>query len=101
MKIDVNETLKALSGETLMDTDSKGTAIEATIKAAIVNALLTPAKSDNGIDKVKKYDLANRVYKAENEIELTVEEAALIKERVGEAFGAIVVGQIWGLLDGR
>ena len=96
MLVNVSKTLKAISGETMKDVVD-GNAIDATMKMVIVNAILSPVKDESGVDKVKKYELAKKVY-ASDEVELTAEEISLIKERVGEGFAPIVVGQIFELL---
>ena len=103
MKIKTDVVLKTLNGDVLKDNDGQGNIIDATLKNAIVNALLAPlqqGKIETGVDKVKKYELSCRIYESD-EIELTPEEVVLIKERVGEAFGAIVVGQVFNLLEGK
>ncbi len=103
MKIKTNVKLRSFDGEVLKDNDGKGNVIDATLKNAIVNALLAPlgqGKAEIGTDKVKKFDLAQQIYN-NDEVELTVEEVTLIKERVGEVFGAIVVGQVFNLLEGK
>jgi len=98
MKFNVNEVLKALNGQTLKDVDANGESIDATLKTAIVNALLAPVQKESGVDKVKKYELATRVYK-NDEVELTAEEISLIKKCVGENFAPIVVGQVFNILE--
>lgn len=98
MKINVNQNLKAMNGETLMDNDGKGNAVEAILKTAIVNALLSPVQQETGIDKVKKYELAKRIYESD-EIDLKAEEITLIKNRIGELFSPIIVGQVFEMLE--
>lgn len=99
MKINVTNSLKQLNGQPVMNIID-GEAQEATIREAIVNALMSPAEKDSGIKKAEKYDLALRVYK-EDEVEFSAEEAATIKECVGKIFAPIVVGQLFHLLDGK
>jgi len=98
MLINVTETLKQFDGTPIKDV-VKGEAVDATVRQAIVNALMSPAEKDTGLEKVKKYDLAMRVYK-EDEVEFSAEEAAMVKEVVGKLFAPIVVGQLFKLLDG-
>lgn len=98
MKLDTTQTLKTLSGDVMMDNDGKGNAVEATVRMAVVNAVLAPVERESGVEKVKKYDLASRIFK-EDEVELSVEEISLIKERVGEVFPPLITGQIWKLLE--
>jgi len=100
MLVKVNVPLKTLDGQVMKDNDGQGNAIDATVKMVIVNAILAPVQKESGVDKVKKFDLAQRIYKSD-EVDLTAEEISLIKERVGESFPPIVVGQIWNLLEGK
>ena len=74
-----------------------GKAIDATVKMAIVNAVLSPVERENGVEKVKKYELAKKVY-ASDEVDLDEDEIKLIKDRVGETYAPIIVGQIYELL---
>jgi len=96
MLVNVNQMLKTIDGETMKDVVD-GKAIDATVKMAIVNAILSPVKDESGVDKVKKYELAKKIY-ASDEVDLDEDEIKLIKERVGEGFAPIVVGQIFELL---
>ena len=96
MKINVNQTLKTIEGVIMKDMVD-GNAVDATVKTAIVNAVLSPVKDESGVDKVKKYELAKKIY-ASDEVDLDEKEIALIKERVGEGFAPIIVGQIFELL---
>ena len=98
MKINVDQTLKTLDGKTMMDADSSGNAVEATVKTLLVNAVLAPTKDEKGVDKVRKYELAKMVFKG-GEVDLTPEDVVLIKEQVGNNFAPIVVGQVFEMLD--
>jgi len=103
MKINVNQTLKALNGDVLKDNDGQGNAKDANVKDAIINVLLASiqqGKTETGVDKVKKYELAKRIYETD-EVLLSVEEIVLIKDRVGDSFGPMVVGQVFKLLEGK
>lgn len=100
MLIKVTETLKTFDGQTMKDNDGNGNAIDATFKIALINALLAPVDKESGVDKVKKYELAKKIYQATDEVELTIEEVALCKKRVGEVFpNPIVVGQVTEMLE--
>lgn len=98
MKVDVTQVFKTMDGQVMIDNDGKGNAVEATLRMAIVNAVLSPVERESGIEKAKKYDLAMRVYK-EDEVDLKAEEITLIKERVGEVFPPLIVGQVFNLLE--
>lgn len=96
MLLKVSTVLTQYNGTPLMDGN-----VEATVRDAIVNAVLAPTQGDNGVMKMKKDELARKVYNAKEEVELTAEEVVIVKERVGEAFAPIIVGQVWRLLEGK
>ena len=97
MLVKVNQPLKTMDGQVMMDNDGQGKAIKATVKLAMVNAILSPVQKEKGVEKVKKYELAKKIY-ASDEVDLNEDEIKLIKDRVGETFPPIVVGQIYELL---
>lgn len=96
MLIKVDIVIKNMDGTVLKDVID-GEAVDATIKMAIVNAVLSPVERENGVEKVKKYELAKKVF-ANDEVDLDEDEIKLIKDRVGEVFAPIVVGQVYDLL---
>lgn len=99
MVIDVTQTLKTLNGQTMKDVDENQNAIDATLKLAIVNALLASTKKEeSGIEKVKKYELAKKVY-SQDSVELSAEDITLIKSRIGEVFQTAIVGQCFEMLN--
>jgi hypothetical protein len=93
MLVKVNVPLKTMDGQVMKENDGQGNAIDATLKLAIVNALLSPVQKESGTDKVKKYELAKKVYTSD-EVDLNEDEIKLIKDRVGEVFPPIIVGQV-------
>ncbi len=96
MLVKVNVPLKTLDGQVMKD-NVDGKAVDATLRMAIINAVLSPVERELGIDKVKKYELAKMVF-ANDEVDLNEDDIKLIKERVGEAFPPIIVGQVYDLL---
>lgn len=100
MKVDVTQKLYQVDGKTPMQDVVNGEAVDATLRMALVNALLNPSKKqEDGMTKVKNYDLAMRVYK-ETEIEINEDDIKLLKEKVGEAFPSpLIVGQVYKLLS--
>lgn len=97
MKINFDSVLKHISGENL-----KTNGEDLTLKGASIEALIAIAESDRnatGEDKFKRYEIAMKV-NAGGEVELTPEEVAVIKKRVGEVFGVAVVGPAYKLLNG-
>jgi hypothetical protein len=100
MLINTNTVITNLTGDVMKDVGPDGETSDATLKSTIVNALLSPVQKENGLDKVKKYELAKKVYEAD-EVELTAEEITLIKARVGDAFIPMVVGRVFEMLEGK
>ena len=96
MLVKVDTSLKTLDGQVMKD-NVDGQAVDATVQMAIVNAVLSPVEREKGVDKVKKYELAKKIY-ASDEVDLNEDEIKLIKDRVGETFPPIIVGQIYELL---
>lgn len=96
MLIKVNVPLKTLDGQVMKD-NVDGVAVDATVRMAIVNAVLNPVEKESGIEKVKKYELAKKVF-ANDEVDLDENEIKLIKDRVGETYPPVIVGQMFELL---
>jgi hypothetical protein len=99
MLVKVDGTLKTLDGTVIMDNDGKGNAVEATVRMALVNAILSPVQQETGMEKVKKYELAKKIHD-QDEVELSMDDIELIKDRVGEIYAPVVVGQLYSLLSG-
>jgi hypothetical protein len=101
MKLLVTQVLKQRNGEPIKDGDSQGKIIEATLRMAIINALESTLESDKNEQPIKKYErskLADRVYE-NNEVELSVEEIAQIKDRIGKVYNSYIVKLCWDLLE--
>ena len=97
MLVKINEPLKTMDGQVMRDDDGQGNVTDATVKMVIINAVLSPVQNEKGVDKVKKYELAKKVHTSD-EVDLNEDEIKLIKDRVGETFPPIIVGQIYELL---
>lgn len=71
-----------------------------TLGDAAANALISqyPDETPSGADKVKRWSLAMRVHSAQ-QVELTADDIKLVKDFVAKAFGPLVVGQVWAILD--
>ena len=113
MKINLNQNLVDLAGDSLKDNiakrDENGVVkdendkpvlelVDVKLNKLAANALLHPAKDDKGEDKARKYLLAVKCYAAD-EIDLTPEEIVEIKACISLAYPVIVVGQAWAILD--
>lgn len=128
MKIDINYKFKTLEGEDVKDQVSllrveELLAIETwegfrefqgklekgkpfTLRKACVNVLLGTeldgtgrAKELKGEEKVRRYQIATRIYKSDGLVDLSVEDIGLLKKLIGRVYGPITVGQAWEILD--
>ena len=94
MKINFSQTIKNIKGEEIKDLTLKSISVEALL------ATFDDERSLSGEEKAKRYLLATRIY-ANDELDLTVEEVAKIKQLIGKGYGALVVGQAWEMLEGK
>lgn len=98
--IDFTQALSGIDGKPLQDGDAKNPH-SITLSEIAIQALETPLDSDKdmqGSAKFKLDQLARKVYR-NPDVVLTVEDTALLKERIGKAYGPLVVGAAWRLLD--
>jgi hypothetical protein len=72
-----------------------------TLRSVCTNALLTQTRDEAnlpGEDKVRRYELALQITN-EDVVDLPPKDVALIQELVGKLYTALVVGQVWEILD--
>jgi len=100
MKITVTDPLLSYEGKPLTEKDENGKDVQVTYRDIFVRALngVAPNEQIGAETKAKLYLLIGKLYK-DKEISLTVDEAALIKERVGLLFNALVYGRVSEVLD--
>ena len=103
--IDFTAQLRDLSGEGIIERTLDAKNMERmkplTLGAVAANALLAQTEEDKsmtGEEKVRRYSLAMKVV-TNAEAALKAEEVAEIKKVVAKAYGPLVVGQAWKLLD--
>lgn len=120
MKVNFNQNLKALDGKPLVDPQETARVLAEEQKKAVkagldfvgsgkkfylkmkkvcIDALILPKVGDKTSpeEKVKRFKLAMRI--EEGDTEITIEEAALLKDLVGEMFGPLIVGRVWEILE--
>ncbi len=97
MKIDFSQKFSGFDGATMKDTKTDK---ELSLADICVEALLSVDREDpiDGIEKLKRYDLALEIYQGKKE-SLSAEEVVLLKELVGKYFTTLVVGQAFPMLD--
>lgn len=96
MRINMTSPIMDLDDKPLMGSDEK----EATLREVVQGALLAQLPDDQNVSggfKAKLFNLAMKVKK--DNPDLTAEEIALIKERIGVACLPLVVGRAYELLD--
>lgn len=100
--IDFTQVIKDLDGKPLpINIEGRLPAV-ATLGQVAKDALVNVLQEDAQLSGAVKYDhwvLAGKVYPDKSDVVLTAEELATIKERIGKAFGPLVVGPCWKLLD--
>ena len=98
MKVNFATVLTGLDGEPIK-TPPVGTGEPGvlTLADAAKNALMNIEQGEDGAAKFKCWELA---MKANGEVELTAEEAALIKKKIGNIYSPLVVGPAYKLLNG-
>lgn len=108
MKILVTSVLHDLEGVPLRDArviDSTGATIrperDFTLRKACTEALQASnlvGDSPDGEERVRRFQLAIKIMSSD-EPDLTAEEITKLKKLIGLAFGALVVGRSYALLD--
>ena len=95
MKINFNQPIKNIQGEEIKDLTLKTVSVEALL------ANFSDEQSLSGEKKAKRYVLATRIYANPEELDLTIEEIAKIKQLIGKGYGPLIVGQAWDMLEGN
>jgi len=99
MKIDFGQELLGIDGKPIMDPQSQE-AIR--LNSVCINALMGQLEEDSkvaGEKKLARWTLACRVQNGKGPIDMTAEEIADIKDRVGKAFAPVIVGPAFLALD--
>lgn len=96
MRINVTETIKDFDGQPILENDKP---IEfRQVFATALNALVGD-EQPLAEEKAKRFAVGVKLYQGK-EINITVDEAAVIKERVGKVYNPIFYGRTCELLDG-
>ena len=97
MRIKLTEQLADYEGRKLLDGNNP-----VTFRRVFVTALNAFGENERSSPEQMAmiYALSTRLYSA-NEIDLSLEEAALIKDRVGKTYNPLVYGRTCDLLEGN
>ena len=91
-KIDFSKSLIDLEGKEVIDNNAPMTF------KGIVSRLLAMCKVDDKV--MERWELAQRIYKSEGEMEITPSQVLLIKNAIKESnLTTLVAGQIYHLLN--
>jgi hypothetical protein len=99
--------MQVLMGQILTDLDGKEipslSGEPATLRGVSTEALIATFKSEepSGEEKLKRWELALKVKKSEDPVDLTSDEIVLIKKLIGKAYGPMISGQAWQMLEGK
>ena len=98
MKLELTTKIKSIEGEVLTDKNK-----EVTLGHVLVESLMANYNNEilTGQEKFQRYELAVKVHPTMKVADITVEEAALLKDLVGKAYGPAVVGPVYGLFEGK
>ncbi|MFA6358683.1 MAG: hypothetical protein WCY09_08530 [Candidatus Omnitrophota bacterium] len=100
MTVLLGKGLVTLDGEVILDQKSE----PATVRGVAIEALFATFKDEenlSGEEKLKRWELASKIKASSDPVELAVEEVALLKKLIGKAYGALIVGQAWKVLEGE
>lgn len=91
MKLNTSTPIKTFTGEDIHDATGP-----VTIGTVAIAALLAEHADErpSNEEKLWRYQLARRLHVG-GEVEITVEDGALIKRLVGKAYGSVVVGPVY------
>jgi len=98
MEVNVNQVLKDFEDKEIKDV--KGNV--ATLRSICIDVLMAQFDDERGLpgeEKVKRFDLALRIKYAHEQCTMTVEEVASLKKLIGKAYGPMVVGLTWKMLE--
>lgn len=90
MKINFSQNIRNIDGSELQDSP--------TLKDIAIQALITPTEGDNQMMPQTKFShglLAQKIAIGGDIVEVTVEEVATLKDRIGKGFPPLVVLYAW------
>ncbi len=99
MKIKFSTLMLDIDGEPIKEpTGDPGKTRTVTLGELCERVLLNDMIEKDGAKKVQMFHLAMRIHGTSKEVEISVEECALLKKIVS-SYNPLIVGQAWDLLD--
>lgn len=100
MKINLDQSLYTLKGQTLKVNDEQGKQKDATLKDFLENVALADTDNDSK-QKYPDFKLALKLEKSEGQIELTSKECTRLQTKSEQLHNNLVYGQLKDILDGN
>lgn len=100
MQIDFGQKFVDLGDDPIVD--DKGVAL--TLADAAMNGLVMQFQDEQGLsgeEKLKRWELALRIKRADGPLEVSAEDIALVKKVVAKSYAPLVSGQAWHMLEQR
>lgn len=97
MKIDFDIGMKTIEGEDIKIEEGKSF----TLKNVAITALTTnfdDEKNISGEEKLARYVLACKI-RSGGECDLKADDIVLLKKLIGKAYGVLISGQAWQILE--
>lgn len=99
MRRNMEQVILDLNNEPVMDPLTKKAL---TLTTASLNALLATYDDERGLtgkEKADRMQLALKINKRPSEVDLTAEQMTKLKELIGKAYGPLVVGRAYEMLE--
>jgi hypothetical protein len=97
MKIVINQELKDMHGIVILNENKSAL----TLKDICSISILNPVQGDDEKTKLMKYDIFKKLRSAKVEVNLIVEEIALIKKCISHFQPPLIMGQCFEMLEGK
>ena len=97
MKIETTQPLIGYDGKPLQN-GSDGPLTLRSVCCAALTATYQDEPNLSGEEKVRRFELARLLYR-EEQLDMTIEDVALLRVLVAKGYGPIVVGPAWEALD--
>lgn len=97
MRRDISQPLLDLDGKPIVERD-----VPVTLMTVALSALMAQFEDERaltGKEKADRYQLAMKINKRPGEVDLTAEQVSLLKLLIGKAYGPLVVGQAYEMLE--
>ena len=104
MQVNFLIEIEDLDGQPIptVDNDGKPTNKNVTLKSISVNALQNITQEDakmTGEEKVKRFTLAEKIYKADAPIDVSAKDVVTLKELIGKMYAPLIVARAWEILE--